>query len=91
MGIIPSNRSTVKVNFRTGLALEVTPAEYIIGTFQLILNLFIIKEILKRMGVWHPIRCYSLLVIWYWRLGFGYWVLGMGYGLFGIRNSIVQL
>ena len=82
MGIIPSNRSAVKVNFRTGLALEVTPAEYIIGTFQLILNLFIIKEILKWMGRMAAPRL--LIVIGYLVLGLKIWVLGIRCGIWVI-------
>jgi hypothetical protein len=82
MVIIPSNRSAVKFNFRTGLALEVTPAEYIIGTFYLILNLFIIKEILKWTGRMAPTP--MLIVIGYWLLGFRIWVLGIRYGIWVI-------
>jgi hypothetical protein len=49
MAKIPSNRFVLKSNFRTSPSPGAAPAEDVIGTFQLILELFIIKQILKRI------------------------------------------
>jgi hypothetical protein len=49
MVTIPSNRFVLKSDSGTDPTLGAVPAEDVIGTLQLILKLFIVKQILKRI------------------------------------------
>jgi hypothetical protein len=71
---IPSNRFVLKNDSGTGPTLGAAPPEDHIGTFQLILKLFIIKQILKRIE--HKNAQSVVNGLWLFVMVDGVWVIG---------------